>query len=119
MLMLISPTGTGYVNYCAVAATQYLTLPDPGAHANADLVREYANEKNGQRWASIPVAVFFTRDFVELYRSERWRRYYSEEAFLAHMREVIQSVEVWEKVLHQTAGRVGRSTLRSMGKGDE
>ena len=28
MLMLISPTGTGYVNYCAVAATQYLTLGD-------------------------------------------------------------------------------------------
>jgi uncharacterized membrane protein len=26
--MLISPTGTGYVNYCAVAATQYLTLGD-------------------------------------------------------------------------------------------
>jgi uncharacterized membrane protein len=28
LLMLISPTGTGYVNYCAVAATQYLTLGD-------------------------------------------------------------------------------------------
>ena len=26
--MLISPTGTGYVNYCAVAAAQYLTLGD-------------------------------------------------------------------------------------------
>jgi uncharacterized repeat protein (TIGR03809 family) len=44
------------------------------------------------------------RHFVELYRSERWRRYYTEEAFLAQMREVIQSVEVWEKVLHQAAG---------------
>ena len=28
------------------------------------------------------------RHFVELYRSERWRRYYTEEAFLAQMREV-------------------------------
>lgn len=28
LLMLISPTGTGYVNYCAVAAAQYLTLGD-------------------------------------------------------------------------------------------
>jgi uncharacterized membrane protein len=28
LLMLISPTGTGYVNYCAVAATQYLTRGD-------------------------------------------------------------------------------------------
>ena len=43
-------------------------LPEPGSHDNADLVREYANDKNGARWASIPVAVFFTKDFVELYR---------------------------------------------------
>lgn len=28
LLVLISPTGTGYVNYCAVAAIQYLTLGD-------------------------------------------------------------------------------------------
>ena len=41
-------------------------LPAPTEGGNADLVREYANEKNGQRWASIPVAVFFTKDFVEL-----------------------------------------------------
>jgi uncharacterized membrane protein len=28
LIMLVSPTGTGYVNYCAVAATQYLTRGD-------------------------------------------------------------------------------------------
>jgi uncharacterized membrane protein len=28
LLMLISPTGTGYVNYCATAAVEYLTLGD-------------------------------------------------------------------------------------------
>jgi uncharacterized membrane protein len=28
LLMLVSPTGTGYVNYAAVAATQYLSLGD-------------------------------------------------------------------------------------------
>ena len=28
LLMLVSPTGTGYVNYCATAAIQYLTLGD-------------------------------------------------------------------------------------------
>jgi len=28
LLMLISPTGTGYVNYCAVAAAEYLSLGD-------------------------------------------------------------------------------------------
>lgn len=44
------------------------------------------------------------RHFVELYRSERWRRYYTEESFAEQMRDVIHNVEVWEKVLHQTAG---------------
>ena len=39
------------------------------------------------------------RHFVELYRSERWRRYYTEEAFLTLMREAIQNVEIWAKVL--------------------
>ena len=48
-------------------------LPEPGSHDNADLVREYANDKNGARWASIPVAVFFTKDFVELYRYVEYR----------------------------------------------
>jgi hypothetical protein len=43
-------------------------LPDPAEGGNADLVCAYANEKNGERWASIPVAVFFTREFVELHR---------------------------------------------------
>jgi uncharacterized repeat protein (TIGR03809 family) len=33
--------------------------------------------------------------FVELYRSGRWRRYYTEERFLAHVREVMQEVESW------------------------
>lgn len=41
------------------------------------------------------------RHFVELYRSERWRRYYSEEAFLSQMRDVIQNVATWDKVLGQ------------------
>src|SRR5215510_6268188 len=40
-------------------------LPEPGSHPNADLVREYANEKNGQKFATVPVAVFFTRDFAD------------------------------------------------------
>jgi len=39
------------------------------------------------------------RHFVDLYRSERWRRYYSEESFLAQMRDVIETVEMWAKVI--------------------
>jgi hypothetical protein len=41
------------------------------------------------------------RHFVDLYRSERWRRYYSEAAFLAQMRDVIESVEMWAKVIER------------------
>jgi uncharacterized repeat protein (TIGR03809 family) len=44
------------------------------------------------------------RHFVDLYRSERWRRYYSEEAFLAQMRDVIESVEMWAKVIERAPG---------------
>jgi hypothetical protein len=39
--------------------------------------------------------------FIELYRSGRWRRYYSEDAFLAHMREVMEGVENWAKVMER------------------
>ncbi len=44
--------------------------PDPAAYpdANHDLMLEYMNKKNGAEWASLPVAVFFTRDFQELHR---------------------------------------------------
>jgi hypothetical protein len=43
-------------------------LPDPASGGNADLVLEYANEKDGQKFATVPVAVFFTKDWVELHR---------------------------------------------------
>jgi hypothetical protein len=61
-------------------------LPDPAAGGNADLVVEYANEKNGQRWASVPVAVFFTRDFAELYRYVEYPAIYRKERILGHLR---------------------------------
>jgi uncharacterized repeat protein (TIGR03809 family) len=41
---------------------------------------------------------------VELYRSDRWRRYYSEDAFRTLMREVIQNAETWGKVLEDMNG---------------
>ena len=33
--------------------------------------------------------------FVELYRSGRWKRYYTEDQFLVRMREVIHAAETW------------------------
>jgi hypothetical protein len=35
--------------------------------SNADLMTEFLNEKNGQTWQSIPVAVFYTGDLRYLY----------------------------------------------------
>jgi hypothetical protein len=61
-------------------------LPDPSATDNADLVREYANEKNGQKWASVPVAVFFTKDFGELYRYVEYPAIYHKDHVIGHLR---------------------------------
>jgi len=44
--------------------------PDPtrAPDANHDLMLEFMNRKNGAEWASLPVAVFYTKDFQELHR---------------------------------------------------
>src|SRR6266478_5604428 len=44
--------------------------PDPAAYPNAnhDLMLEFLNTKNGGEWASLPVAVIYTKDFQELHR---------------------------------------------------
>jgi hypothetical protein len=41
---------------------------------------------------------------VELYRSERWRRYFKEETFLLLMRDAIQNAENWAKILERMVG---------------
>lgn len=61
-------------------------LPEASAGGNADLVREYANEKNGQKWASVPVAVFFTKDFGELYRYIEYPAIYHKDRVVGHLR---------------------------------
>jgi hypothetical protein len=61
-------------------------LPDPAAGGNADLVVAYTNEKSGQRFATVPVAVFFTRDFVELYRYVEYPAIYHKERMIGHLR---------------------------------
>jgi uncharacterized repeat protein (TIGR03809 family) len=61
---------------------------EPPVHTSVDTVRKWHSLAERRR-----------RHFVELYRSDRWRRYYTEEQFLAQMRDVIQNVEAWEKVL--------------------
>jgi hypothetical protein len=61
-------------------------LPDPATSDNADLVVEYANDKHGRRWASIPVAVFFTRDFAELHRYIEYPAIYHKDRLFGHLR---------------------------------
>ena len=36
--------------------------------------------------------------FAELYRSGRWRHYYTEEEFLIRMREVVKAAETWAQL---------------------
>jgi hypothetical protein len=41
--------------------------PEPDS-PNADLMTQFLNERNGQTFLSIPVIVFYTKDFTPLYR---------------------------------------------------
>ncbi len=61
-------------------------LPDPTGGGNADLVNAYANEKNGQRFATVPVAVFFDQDFAELYRYVEYPGAYKKDRLIGHLR---------------------------------
>jgi hypothetical protein len=44
--------------------------PDPAAYpdANHDIMLEFLNNKDGAEWASLPVAVIYTKDLRELHR---------------------------------------------------
>jgi hypothetical protein len=61
-------------------------LPDAASGGNADLVHAYANEKNGQKFATIPVAVFFTKEFVELYRYVEYPAIYRKDHVIGRLR---------------------------------
>lgn len=60
--------------------------PDPAAYAdgNHDLMLEFLNAKNGGEWASLPVAVFYTRDFRELHRYIEYPAIYHKDVIRGH-----------------------------------
>jgi hypothetical protein len=64
--------------------------PDPGAapDANHDLMLEFMNRKNGGEWASVPVAVFYSRDFQELHRYIEYPAIYHKDLIRAHQQAV-------------------------------
>ena len=59
------------------------------------------------RWRSL--AERRRAHFVELYKSGRWKRYYTEEAFQAHMREVVRGVEAWTSMISPGAAKAART----------
>lgn len=60
--------------------------PDPAAapDANHDLMLEFMNRKNGGEWASVPVAVFYTKDFEELHRYFEYPDIYHKDLVRGH-----------------------------------
>ncbi|MBM4442530.1 MAG: thioredoxin family protein [Candidatus Rokubacteria bacterium] len=60
--------------------------PDPASSPNADLMAHYMSARDGQRYASIPVAAFFDRDFNELYRYVEFPAIYHKDRLVAEIR---------------------------------
>lgn len=60
--------------------------PDPAVapDANHDLMIEFMNRKNGGEWASVPVAVFYTRDLQELHRYIEYPAIYHKDLIRGH-----------------------------------
>jgi hypothetical protein len=51
---------------------------------NHDLMLQYMNRKNGGEWASVPVAVFYTKDFRELHRYIEYPAIYHKDLIRGH-----------------------------------
>jgi hypothetical protein len=61
-------------------------LPGAADGPNADLVQAFANEKNGEKFATIPVAAFYAQDFTALYRYVEYPVIYHKERLFRHFR---------------------------------
>jgi hypothetical protein len=64
--------------------------PDPSAapDGNHDLMLEFMNRKDGGEWASLPVAVFYTKDFRELHRYHEYPAIYHKDRIRTHQQAV-------------------------------
>jgi thioredoxin family protein len=78
--------------------------PDPAAapDGNHDLMLEFMNKKNGGEWASLPVAVFYTRDFQELYRYFEYPDIYHKDRIRGHQ-QAARSGETEEQAKERSA----------------
>jgi thioredoxin family protein len=60
--------------------------PDPNQSPNADLMAQFLNRRGGQRFQSIPVIVFYTREMVELYRYVEFPAVYHKDRLVGAVR---------------------------------
>ena len=60
--------------------------PDPNESPNADLMAQFLNRRDGQRFQSIPVMVFYTREMVELYRYVEFPAVYHKDRLVGAVR---------------------------------
>jgi hypothetical protein len=67
------------------SASQAPTLAE-APDSNADIMAEFLNHKNGQKWQSIPVCVFYTHDLQYLYHYTEYPAIYHKDRIRAHMR---------------------------------
>ena len=72
--------------------------------SNADIMAEFMNEKNGQRWQSIPVAVFYTKDLEYLYHYTEFPAIYEKDRIVYGHIRVPRAGEAPE----QTQARIAR-----------
>ncbi|HKQ66430.1 MAG TPA: thioredoxin family protein [Methylomirabilota bacterium] len=61
--------------------------PDPAANpdGNHDIMLEFLNAKNGGEWASVPVVVFYTKDFQELHHYIEYPAIYRKDYIRGYM----------------------------------
>jgi Thioredoxin len=78
--------------------------PDPSvaADANHDLMLEFLNVKNGGEWASVPVAVFYTKGLQELYRHVEYPAMYHKDRIRGHQ-QTARAGETAEQVKDRSA----------------
>ena len=66
----------------------------------------HAFDQLAQKWRGL--AERRSEHFAELYRTGRWRRYYTEDQFLTQMREAVRAAETWGEIVGSQGTAVDR-----------
>ena len=100
-----------------IAGARLLTQPNgwrPGviAKGHSCRQRQRAHELIARKWLNL--ALRRLDYYNELYRSGRWKHYYSEEAMVLRMRDVMKAVHLWGELAAQARRRQRRPSSRGM-----